>query len=187
MVKFVKRAGAAIVLTLCALFIIRCFMVADKSAFSTLIPTDALRTAYADGESVMQSVKISSEMSERGYFSAYGFYYNEESGEVQLALRWNDSAYGYTDTAEDAEFTFVLRNVTTGEEYPVEIVDSKKKSIYNYRKALSYGVKIGEGDKFTAVMLLRDGHEDSITIKWEEQPMVEYKVKSGVMKELTKQ
>ncbi len=185
MVKFVKKAGAAIVLILCALFILRCCMVADKSVFSKLIPTDALKSAYSDGESVMQTIKISSEMSERGYFSAYGFYYNEESGEVQLALRWNDSAYGYTDTAEGAEFDFILRNITTGEEYPVEIVDSKKRSIYNYRKILSDGVKIGAGDRLAAVMLLRDGYEDSITIKWEEQPMVEYKVKSGVMKELT--
>ncbi len=186
MVKFVKIAGTAIVLAICALFIIRCFMVADKSAFSDLMATESLKSAYTDGESVMQSVKISSEMSERGYFSAYGFYYNGESGEAQLALRWNDSAYGYTYTEEGSEFTFVLRNVTTGEEYPVEIVDSKKKSIYNYRKGLAQGVKIGEEDRLTAVMVLQDGHEDQITIKWEEQPMVEYKVKSGLMKELTK-
>ncbi len=186
MLKFIKKAGTAIVLILCAMFILRCCMVADRSVFSKLIPTDALRTAYSDGKSFTQTVKISSEMSERGYFSAYGFYYNEESGEVQLALRWNDSAYGYTDTAEGAEFSFILRNITTGEEYPVEIVDSEKRSIYNYRKAVSQGVKIGETDRFAAVMLLRDGHEDKITIKWEEQPMTEYKIKSGVMKELTK-
>ncbi len=185
MVNFVKKAGSAIVLTLCALFIIRCFMVSDKSVFSSLIPTEALAAAYSDGESVTQTVKISSQMSERGYFTAYGFYYNEESGEVQLSFRWNDSAYGYTYTEEGSEFSFVLRNVTTGEEYPVEVVDSKKRSLYNYRKTLTHGVKIGEADEFAAVMVLQDGYEDKITIKWEEQPMVEYKIKSGLMKELT--
>ena len=96
MEKFVKNFATFILLAVCGIFVIRCFMVADKSAFAKPAATDLLKSAYSDGESVTYSVKMHKEISEDGYFSAYGFYYTPEVGEVQLAVRWNDSVYEYT-------------------------------------------------------------------------------------------
>ena len=184
MEKVVKTIGVIIVLSLCGMFVIRCILVADKSAFSSPSATDALKSAYADGESLTYTVEISPEMAEDGYFSAYGFYYNVESGEVQFAVRWNNSVYDYTDMEKGYEYTFLLRNETTGEEYAAVSFDSTEKFMYNYRHLKAEGVSIGENDEVTAIMELRDGFESRQVIKYGEQPMEEYKIKSGFKKEL---
>lgn len=177
MEKFVKNFATAILLIVCAMFIVRCFMVADKSTFSKPALTDAMQAAYADGESVTYTVDIQKEISDDGYFSAYGFYYTPESGEVQLAVRWNDSVYGYTDMTAGHEFTFYLLNETTGAKYPASAVESKDKNIYNFRRLIAEGVSLGENEALTAVMELRDGFESRHPVKYAEQMMEEYKVK----------
>ena len=124
-------------------------------------------------------------MSTDGYFSAYGFYYNTESGEAQLAVRWNDSVYGYTDMEEGHEFEFFLRNDTTGEEFPAVTVDSAEKWMYNYRRLLIEGVSAGENDQISAVMKLRDGFESTQVIKYDEQEFSVYKPSRKLLKQMS--
>lgn len=182
--KVIKTTGTLIILLLCGMFVLRCAIAADKSMFSKPIATDPLRDAYADGESLTYTVDISAELANDGYFSAYGFYYNTESGEAQFAVRWNDSVYDYTDMEVGHEFSFFLRNETTGEEFPAQCVDSGEKWMYSYRRLISEGVSVGENDQLSAVMVLRDGFESVQVIKYDEQPFEEYKLKSSLMKEL---
>lgn len=179
MEKFVKNFATAIVLIVCAMFVVRCFMVADKSTFSKPLKTDAMTAAYADGESVTYTVDIQKEISDDGYFSAYAFYYTPESGEVQLTVRWNNSVYEYTDMTEGHEFSFYLLNETTGAKYPMTAVESKDKNIYNFRRLTASGVTISDTDSVIAVMELRDGFESTHPIKYAEQPMDECKVSFG--------
>ncbi len=183
--KIIKITSAALVLLICVMFILRCCMAGDKSVFADICATEALRSAYVDGESNTFTVEISAEIADDGYFSAYAFYYNDESGEAQLAVRWNDSVYGYTDIPEGYEFTVKLRNETTGEEYLGTTVDAEERLMYNYRKIIVSGCKFGEGDQISAVMPLRDEFESVQVLKYAEQPFEEYKIKGKLLRELT--
>lgn len=184
MEKFVKRFASAIVFIICAMFIVRCFMVTDKSTFSKPAATDALKSAYADGESVTYTAKVHREIADDGYFAAYGFYYNPESGEVQLAVRWNDSVYDYTSTEVGHEFSFYLLNETTGEKYPAEAIESKEKTIYNFRRIVAGGVSLADDEALTVVMHIADDYESSQPVKFAEQHFEEYKFPSSLMKEI---
>lgn len=182
--RVVRIAATTVVFVIIGLFVIRCWMVADKSRFSDLVPTDALRSAWADGESEILTVKVESELAKDGYFAAYGFYYNPESGEVQFAVRWNRSVYRYTDMPEGHEFSFSLLNETTGAVYPAEAVESGSMSIYSYRRMRAEGVKVENEEQLTAVMELRDGFDSRQVLKYAEQPFLTYKVKAKFIKSL---
>ncbi|MBE6626582.1 MAG: hypothetical protein E7628_05315 [Ruminococcaceae bacterium] len=182
--KTILRIGTIIIFILCGMLIWRSCMVADKSTFSKPVATESLMAAYEDGESKMLTVKISAEISDDGYFSAYAFYYNPESGEAQFAVRWNDSVYEYTDMDEGHEYSFYLLNETTGETYPASAIESKKNLFYNYRRMVSSGVKVEEDEKLVLVMELRDGYTSTIVIKHAEQQFKEYKLPNKLKKEL---
>lgn len=184
--KWIKRIGVSIIFIICGLLIWRCCIAADKSRFSTPTSTDALRSAFADGESVIYTVDVAAELADDGYFCAYGFYYNPESGEVQFAVRWNDSVYEYTDMAEGHEYSFYLLNETTGEKYPATVIESDRATLYNYRHLAADGVELGNEENLTAVMELRDGYESKQVLKHPEQPFETYKIPAKLMKELTK-
>ena len=182
--KVIKNVALAFVFLVCALFILRCCLAADKSKFSAPQATDALRQAWADGDSELLTCRVEAELAEDGYFAAYGFFWNPESGEVQLAVRWNNSVYRYTDMPEGHEFSFILRDETTGESWPGRTVASDKLSIYNYRKLIFDGVNVGEGDLLTAIMELRDGFESRQVLKYEEQPMTAVKLKKAFLEQV---
>lgn len=184
MEKFVKRFATVIILMLCAMFVVRCLMVSDKSEFSKPAATELLKQAYADGESVTYTAKQYKEISDDGYYSAYGFYYTPESGEVQVAVRWNDSVYEYTGMEEGHEFSFYLLNETTGAKYPAAAVEAKDKNIYNFRRLVAEGVSLEENEALSVVMELRDEHESVHPVKYAEQPFKEYKLPSSVRKEI---
>lgn len=184
MVKFIKRLTTAIVFIICGMFILRCCMVADKSVFDDFYATESLIAAYADGELDVKTVKVEKEIADDGYFSAYAFYFVPETGEVQVAVRWNDSVYEYTSMEEGHEYTFHLLNEATGETFPLTSLDAKKRSIYNYRKLSASAVNLGDTDTLTVVMELRDGFESTQVVRYGEQPFEEYKLSGGDKKEL---
>ena len=182
--KIILRIGTVIIFILCGLLIWRSCMVADKSTYSKPVVTESLTEAYLDGESKMLTVKVSAEISDDGYFTAYAFYYNPESGEAQFAVRWNDSVYEYTDMDEGHEYVFYLHNETTDEKYPIVAIESKKNLFYNYRRMVSEGVKVEDNEKLVLVMELRDEYTSSIVIKHAEQTFTEYKLPAKLEKEL---
>ncbi len=202
--KVIKWIALIIMYTIICLFVIRCCMAADRSKFADLRATDALRAAWADGESEILTSKVEKENSDRGYFTAYGFYYNPESGEVQFAVRWNRSAYTYTGMEEDHEFAFhlLLNEVVPNEKegkaseqkWPVpadaawsaRAVDSDQKSMYRYRKMIVDGVTAGDTDKLTLVMELRDGFVDRLVLKYAELPFKPYTPKKSFLNEVQK-
>jgi len=184
MEKTVKRIGVVLVAVLCGLFIFRCCMVADTSVFGKPTATDALREAYADGESVLYRHDQTEEIADDGYFAAYAMYYNPESGEVQLAVRYNNSVYDYTYTEEGTEFSFVLENETTGERFPCEIIESKNRSLYRYRRLRTTVTSIDSADQIVAVMLVNDEYESRQVVKYDGQPWKEYAITSSLKKAL---
>ncbi len=186
MVKFIKRFTTAVVLIICGMFILRCCLVADESVFDELYATDALVAAYADGVLDIKTVKVEKEIADDGYFTAYAFYFIPETGEVQVAVRWNDSAYEYTSMEAGHEYTFHLLNEATGETFPMTSLDAEKRWMYNYRKMSAGGVNLGETDTLTVVMELRDGFESKQVVRYGEQPFEDYKLSGGDKKTLGK-
>lgn len=186
MVKAIKRVATAILFVICGMFVLRCCMVADKSVFDELYATPTLVSAYTDGDMTVQTVKVEAEIADDGYFSAYSFYYVPKNGEVQITVRWNDSVYNYTDMTKGYEYTFHLLNEDTGETFPLSTLDSKKRSIYNYRKLDAVGVNLGEADRLTVVMELRDGFESTQVIRYGEQSLEIYKLSGKDKKALGK-
>lgn len=184
MKKFIKILATGIVFTVIGLFILRCCMVADKSFYSTPAATDALKSAFSDGDSVIYIHDQTAEISSDGYFAAFNMFYNPESGEVQLAVRWNDSAYEYTGTEPGYEFSFRLVNETTDEEYPCTVIESGRRAIYNYRRLRADNVLIESGDLVAAIMEVNDGYESKQVIKYDGQVFREYKIPSKLSKEL---
>jgi len=185
MEKFVKYTATAILFIVCAMFVFRCCMVADKSTFDELAVTPGLTAALADGESDIYSVpRVEREISESGYFCAYAYYWIPEAGEIQCTVRWNDSAYEYTGMTEGTEYVFHLLNETTGETFPCTVLDSAKKGIYNFRKLAASNASVTDTERLTVVMELRDGYTDTQIIKFAEQPMSKYKVPTSLLKEI---
>ncbi len=181
MKKFVKIFAYVIIFTLCAAFIIRCIMVADKSVFSKLTVTDEMIAVYTEEDSVgfVKTVEIAAEMSEEGYFCAYSFYYIPSASQAQITVRWNDSVYDYTAMTPGTEFEFELFNETTGETYPCRVTDAKEKTIYNFRKLMADGVEFGPDDEIVIIMKLRDGYTGKQVVCYAEQPMDYYKLSKG--------
>ncbi len=182
--KIAKILALIFIFSVCGLFVLRCCMVADKSRFSSPAPTEALRAAFADGESGIKTVKVSAELADDGYFAAYAVFWSPESGEAQFAVRWNRSVYGYTDIPAGTEFVFRLENETTGESWPTVTLESDSNGLYQYRRLRAEGVTVGEEEQLTAVMELRDGFESRQILKHAEQPWMDYKVGNKLMKQL---
>ncbi len=177
MEKIIKRIGYAILFILCLMFIIRCFMVADKSIFSKLYVTDAVEKAVDNGTDEFLKSKVNAEISDNGHFRAYAFYYVPDAGEAQLTIRWNDSAYKYTGVEAGSEFSFVLVDETTGKEYPMTVIDAKKRSIYNYRKYKISDVEFSDADLIKAVMVLSGGERGEQIVKHAEEGFTSEKIK----------
>ncbi len=185
MEKIIKRCAYIIIFVLCLMFVIRCIMVADKSTFDELYVTDALCEAYSDGVLEIKTVKAEEEIAADGYFSAYAFYYSPEAREIQVTVRWNDSVYEYTDMEKGYEYEFCILNEATGERFPAVAVDSVKKTLYNYRKLTVPNVNVGETDRLTVVMYLRDGYESTQVIRYGEQPFKDYKLPAKFLEKLS--
>ncbi len=178
MKKFVKIFAYIIIFTLCGAFVLRCILVADTSVFSKPVMTEQMMAAYTEdkADDFVLTVDVAPEMSESGYFRAYGFYYIPSVGQAQFTVRWNDSAYTYTDMAQGTEFAFEIRNVTTGESYPAVAVESKERAMYNFRRMTAEGVSFGKEDDVIVVMHLRDGYTDKQFLHAANQPVKEYKL-----------
>lgn len=182
--KIIKNTLTALLLVIVGLFILRCCMLSDRSVFSKPIATDALRSSFADGDGVIYKHVQTAEISDDGYLSAYKMYYDPESGEVQLAVRWNDSIYRYTSADEGCEFEFVLVNDTSGEEYPCTAVDAKKRAFYNYRRLVAEGAALSADDQVSVKMIISSSLESRQVIKYDGQKFEEYKLPRSLRREL---
>jgi len=187
MEKFVKIFGTAIIFIICAVFIVRCIMVSDKSVLSELYVNDEIKSAYSTSDAdagFIKTVDVVKEIADDGYFSAYGFYYIPAAEQAQVSVRWNDSIYGYTDMPDGTEFEFELLNEATGISCPAQIIDSSERAMYNYRKLIFNDLEaFGENDPVTVVMKLRDGFTSTQAVRFAEQPFENYKL-SGKEKKL---
>ena len=71
--------------------------------------TDASKSAYAEnGGLTVKTLKLKDKLGNAGYFCAYSMYYVEETGELQVTVRYNVSAVDYTEVESDEDFEFLI-------------------------------------------------------------------------------
>lgn len=109
MKKVVKYTFITILFVIIGALIVRTILHSDKSVFDDFKVTDASREVYAEeGELSVLTMGFKHKTSENGYFSAYSLFYVEETGELQVTVRYNVSALKYTDTESEEDIGFFL-------------------------------------------------------------------------------
>ncbi|MBQ8523765.1 MAG: hypothetical protein IJ457_03995 [Clostridia bacterium] len=109
MKKFVKYTFIVLLCIIIGFLILRTILYSDKSVLDHFEISDASRTAYADhGKLDVLEMEYKNRSSENGYFCAYSLYYVKETGELQVTVRYNTSAFKYTSTNDDADIEFLL-------------------------------------------------------------------------------
>ena len=109
MKKVVKYTFIALLCVIIGALIVRVIISSDKSIFDHFEVTDASRAVYAEqGELSVLSMEFKNKTSENGYFCAYSLFYVEETGELQVTVRYNTSALKYTDSESEEDIEFLL-------------------------------------------------------------------------------
>ena len=155
--KFTKNFFIVIVAMLLIAIFGRVFMMEDNDLLSELRATEGAVSAYkADPENAFFTHKLSEKLTHDGYYSANGFVYIKESGEIQITARYNDSLYGYFDTPETTEFTYTIVDTSTDTVYEGEVVERGEKYMYNYDKLVFKNVEIGEESELLLFLHFED-------------------------------
>lgn len=174
--KLAGRIAKAIVVAFVAifngLFILRCCVAADQSHLDTIIPTDALRTAYADGSIEILTHEVVAEISENGYMSCYAFTWSPEAREVQITIRYNNSVFEYNDIPADGTLTFTLTDSVTETEYTPSYIEEDSFWMYNYRRLVFSDVDVSETSDLVVHMYYGSAEITSDTIHYADQNVV---------------
>jgi len=126
------------------MFIFRCCVAADQSRLSDIVPTEALRAAYADGEIAIVTHDVVREISENGYMSAYAYVYSPEAKELQVTVRYNNSVYEYNGLTPGSPFTYTLHDTVSEAVWePTRIVEDSM-WMYNYRRLVFSDVEFSD-------------------------------------------
>lgn len=169
MKKIIKRILLGFLIVAVGALIIRAAISSDKSVLDEFKVTDASKAAYAENGSItVDTLKLKDKMAGSGYFSAYSLYYVEETGELQVTVRYNKSAKEYTHNDSDKGFQFLLLKRKTpqdlenslveeentftlydGEYFTADSVETKKRyGLYTYQKMIFKNVPLA-GESFT--------------------------------------
>ena len=155
------------------MFIFRCCVAGNRSILADLVPTDALRAAYTDGQVELITHDVVREISENGYMSAYAYVWSPEAKEVQITVRYNDSVYEYNALPEEAEFSFTLTDSVSGTVYEPSVTLKDSFWMYNHRRLVFSDVEMAEESNLVLKMYY-NGEEliSSDTIHYADQNVV---------------
>ena len=151
MKKFIKWFFIVMLILVIGFLIFRIFSYEDKSVFDDFEVTEASRGAYEEGLNVL-TLDLKDKHSDNGYFCAYSMFYVEETGELQVTVRYNKSAAKYTDRAstDDLDFRLMVRKEDDSDKKdgryrgtyyaPVSVEKKSRYGIYEYRKLVFEGL-----------------------------------------------
>ena len=174
--KLAGRIAKGIVVAFVAIFnimfIFRCCVAADQSHLNDLIPTDALRAAYADGDAGIITHDMAAEIAENGYMSCYAFAWSPEAKEVQITVRYNNSVYEYNGLPEGDEFLFTLKESVTETVYTPTRIETDEMWMYNSRRLVFSDVEADEASNLVLFMHHGETQISSDTIHYADQNVV---------------
>lgn len=170
--KIAKWIVVAFVAVFNIMFIFRCCVADNTNILADLVPTDALRAAYTDGEVELITHDVVREISENGYMRAYAYVWSPEAKEVQITIRYNNSVYEYNMLPEGSEFSYTLTDSVTGAIYTPSYTESDEMWMYNYRRLVFSGVEFSEDANLIVHMYYGDTEISSETIHYADQNVV---------------
>lgn len=170
--RILKYTALTLIFAIIALLLVR-IVIAEyyPTAMKELTPTETLRKAYAENPGVeirRQKLAISYDNAEFALFMAGHQYYCPEAGELQIALRYNNSAlaevkedFGLSRLpAPDPDlFDFTLYD-DNGNRYPLALQISGSRFMYHYYKLGFTGVDFGEATNWIRVDIYYKGAVD---------------------------
>lgn len=134
--KAAKYISLVLLFGVIAALVVRVMISSDYSVFDDFTVTDASRDAYAESSSLsVYERPMKDRLAESGYFSAYSLFFVKETGEVQVSVRYNTSALGYTDTdtEEELRFWLVLRDASASGESDESDTSSKEARLNGFK------------------------------------------------------
>lgn len=171
--RIIKKIAAVLVIAIGILIVARCCYFNNTSTLDKLIPTDAL-TECGGPECGYLTHNIVNPLAPQGYFYAYAMVYAPAAHELQITVRYNVSAYDYTEVEDGHEYAFALK--CGDDEIAGEVIASHKSGIYVYKRLVFSGVDIsGE-----TTLLMKNGMTGEkyadIIVHYEEQELSDYKL-----------
>jgi hypothetical protein len=170
--KIAKIFVVAFVAVFNILFIFRCCVADYTGILSDVVPTEALRAAYADGDAGLITHDVVREISENGYMRAYAYVWSPEAREIQVTVRYNDSVWEYNLLPEDSEFTYTLTDSVTGTTWTPSYTEEESLWMYNYRRLVFSDVEFPENANLTVHMMYGDQEISAETVHYADQNVV---------------
>ncbi len=172
--KIAKDIVFAIIMILCAMFVLRCCFASDHSTLSKIYPTDGLKSAYAAAgqEMTLLSHPVAAEISENGYMTCYAFVYCPDANEVQLTVRYNASVFEYNDLPEGTVFTYTLTDSDTEQAVTAVVVETETKWMYTYHRIVFPGVTVTDTNNLVIRMYAGDTEIASDVVHYADQNVV---------------
>lgn len=132
--KILKIAFISAMVIFVGFLAIRMFMTSDRSALSSVYPTEDATKAYESlGNDAFKTHKLLSDMSEDGYYTAYAFTYCESEKEVQITVRYNESlSENYLVGSDPEKYYFELRDAEGNTIARSKAVDTKERYFYRH-------------------------------------------------------
>lgn len=109
--KIIKYFFVFLMIAVIGSLVVRIMLSNDKRTFQDFEVTDETRSEFHGNGKVLPRVLtlgLKDKISGRGYFCAYSLYCVEDTGEVQVTVRYNKSAVGYTGVENEDGFEFLL-------------------------------------------------------------------------------
>lgn len=166
MKKALKIFFTAILLIIIGLIIVRIGIMQDKSAFDDFKITEKSAAAYAEkGDLTVRTLKLKDKISSSGLFCAYSMYYVEETGELQVTVRYNNRSLDGIDIENEEQLSFTLfeheadkesessadaeedeiKFYSDGNYYePVSVETKTKYGLYSFRKLIFEDIELTE-------------------------------------------
>ena len=181
--KILKIALIIAILSVLVLLAINIFK-SDHREFEELSRTDSFESAYAKSSEIRTHIPGENEgFSENGGVFAYSLYYIEDSGYLQITVRYNkrhmdDIKQKYPDFNE-SEIHYTLTD-TNGKEYIPNVAFTESKYHYEYAKLEFTDVDFTDTDLTLNMVIdvLSDviGNQNSVTIHKSKQSYVVYQL-----------
>lgn len=139
--------------------VIRIWMFDSSKVFTDVIPTENMKTAYANGEEILTHELIQN-IADDGNSRGYSMVYLAESGELQITVKYNLSILKKASLPDGYEFQFKLYDTETEREYYAVYYQRDTKGNYGYARAVFEGVHFSDSADIEIVMCGEDYIDD---------------------------
>ena len=191
--KILKIAFVSAMVVFVTFLAIRMFMTSDRSALNSIYPTEGAVSAYAAlGKDAFKTHSLLSDMSEDGYYTAYGLTYCESEKELQITVRYNESlSENYLIGSDPENYYFELRDSKGNTIARSEAVEEKERYFYRHLRLAFSDVDLDDYEEVYLFLISEEcsypaEHTEGILIHHPSIEFKSYKLSKSEIEALTK-